>query len=111
MDIDISVPACLYLLCRQEKLLVKLLVKLVKYQAPFRGDKRRVGIGVLLIPDIHDGLALFVNVIHHAHEILLIISIIAVALRHNRLHVLKGALDNVVHDRNRNLACLHLVNL
>ena len=111
MDIDITVPARLDLFRGHKKFLVKLLIKLIKNQAALRGDKGAVRISVLLVADVHDRLALLVDVVHHAHKILLVIAVIAVALRHNRLHVLQRTLHNIVHDLDRYLLLVQLVHL
>ena len=111
MNIDIAVPARLNFLRREKKLLIKLFVKLVKNKAPFRRNERGVRIGILLIAYIHDGLTLLIHIIHHAHKILFVIPVIAIALRHNRLHILQRTLHNVMHHRNGNPAGVHTVNL
>ena len=48
----------------------------------------------------HNGLTLFIDIIHHPYKILLIVTVIPVALRYNRLHILQGTLYDIMHDRN-----------
>ncbi len=111
MDIDIAVPAGLNLLHGHKKFLVEFLVELIKDQAPLGGNQGAVRVGVLLVPHVHDGLALFVHVVHHAHKILFIVAVIPVTLSHNGLDALQSALHNIVHDGDGNLILLHLVYL
>ena len=97
MNIKVPVPARLQFLRRHEEFLVKLFVQLVKHKAAFRRNERAVGIAVFLIPNIHDRLAFFVNLVQHPDKILLIIAVIAVTFRNLRLHLLQRALHDVVH--------------
>ena len=111
MDVNITVPAGLDFLHRHKKLLVQLLIELIKNKASLCGYKGAVGIGVFLVPHIHDGLAFLIDIVHHTHEILFIIPVVPVAFRHNGLDFLKSALHNIVHNRNRNPVRFHLVHL
>ena len=111
MDIDIAVPAGLNLFRSHEKLLVQLLVQLIENQASLCGNQRRIGIGVLLIPDIHDGLAFLVNIIQHADKVLFVIAVIPIAFRYDGLYLLQCALHDIMHDRNGNFAALQLIHL
>ena len=88
MDINITVPAGLDLFRGQEELLVQFLVQLIEDQAALRGDESTVRIAVLLVADVHDGLALFVDIIQHPYKILLIVTIIAVAFCNDRFYLL-----------------------
>ena len=111
MDINISVPACLDFLRRKKEFLVQLLVELVEYEASLRGDKCGIRIGVLLVPHVHDRLALFVYFIHHADEILLVIPVIPVALGHYRFYPFQRVLDNIMHYGNGNPFFTHFIHL
>ncbi len=111
MDINISVTAGLNLFRGHEKFLIQFFVKLVKNQAAFGGYKGAVRISVLLIPNIHNGLALLIDIVHHANKILFVIPIVAVALGHNGLYILQRALYNIVHNLNRNLLFIQLIHL
>ncbi len=111
MHIQIPVPARLNLLRGHEKLLVQLLVKLIEDQASLGGDKRAVRISVLLVPYVHDGLALLIHVVHHTYEILFIIAIVPITLGNDGFHILQRTLHHIVHDLDRNLLLPQLVNL
>ena len=63
MDIDVAVPDGLDLLHRQEELFIQLLIQLIKNKTSLGRYKSAVRIAVLLVPDIHDRLALFINFI------------------------------------------------
>ena len=111
MDIDIPVPAGLNLLRGHEKFLIQFLVQLIEHQAPLGGHKRRVRIGVLLVPDIHDGLALLVHIVQHPHKVLLVIAVVPITLGHHGLYLLQSALHDIMHHGNGNLVLLHLIDL
>ena len=63
----------------QEELLVQFLVQLIEDQAALGGYQCGIRVGIFLVSDVHDGLALFVDIIQHPYKILLIVTIIAVA--------------------------------
>ena len=104
MDVDIPLPAGLQLFHGHEELLVQGFVKFVENQASLGGDQGAVGVAVLLVADIHDGLALLVNLVQHLHEILLVVAVVAVAFCHLGIHLLQGSLHQVVHLGDRDLA-------
>ena len=97
MNIDITVLACLKFISCHKELAVKFFVQFIKNQAALRCHERAVRIRIALIPDIADRLALGVYIIHHMDEIKLIVAVVAIALRHRRIHRLKRAFDNIVH--------------
>ena len=111
MNIDIAVTTCLYLLGGKEERLIEFLVKLVEYERTLGGYKSGVSVGILLVSDIHDGLALLVYVIEHAHKILLVVAVIPVALCNNGLNLFKGRLNDIVHYGYRDLVSLELIYL
>ena len=111
MHINIAVAAGLNLLRGHKELLIQLLVKLIENQASLGGDKGAVCVGVFLVAHIHDGLTFFVDVVHHPHEILLVIPVVAVALRNNGLDLLQCALHNIVHNGNGNPVLFQLIYL
>ena len=110
MHINITVPARLDFLCCHEELLIKFLIKLIKDQASFGGYKGAVRIGIFLIPYIHDRLALFVNIIHHADKILLIIPVIPIAFCHDGFYLFQRAFHDIMHNGNRDLIFLKLID-
>ena len=99
MHIDIAVAARLQFFGRQEELLVQFLVQLVEDQGTLGGNQCRVRIGILLIPDIHNGLALLVHIIKHTHEVLLIVAVIAVTLCHDGLYIFESTFHCVFLPR------------
>ena len=111
MHVDITVPAGLDLLRGHKKLLIQFLVQLIEDQASLGGNQSGIRIGILLIPDVHDGLALLVHVVQHPHEVLLVVAVIPVALRHDGLHLLQRALHHVMHHRDRDLVAFQLIHL
>ena len=111
MNINITVAAGLNLLRRHKKLLIQLFIQLIKDQTSFRGYKRRIRIGVFLIADIHDRLALFVYIVQHTHKILLIVTVIPITLCHHRFYLFQCAFHDIVHDRNGDRAFIQLVYL
>ena len=88
MYINITVPARLYLLRRHKELLIQLLIQLIKNKAPLGGNQRRIRVGILLVSNVHNGLAFLIYVVQHTHKILFIIPIIAITLCHNGLYLL-----------------------
>ena len=88
MDINITVPAGLDLFRGQEELLVQFLVQLIEDQAALGGYQCGIRVGIFLVSDVHDGLALFVDIIQHPYKILLIVTIIAVAFCNDRFYLL-----------------------
>ena len=110
MYIDISVPAGLYFLRSHEKFLVELLVQLIENQASLGGYQRGVRIGILLVPDIHNGLALLIYIVQHPHKILFIVPVIPVTLRHHRLHLFQRAFHDIVHNGDRHIFQSQLVH-
>ena len=111
MNINIPFPDRLKLLHSQEKFLIKLFVQFIENQTSLRRHQRTVRITVLLIPDVHDRLALPVNLIQHVHKILLIIPVIPVTLCHDRIHFLQSAFHHIVHLGNLNLLHSQLKDL
>ena len=97
VNIDIPVALRLKLLDIEEKLLIQLLVKLVENQASAGGNQRAVRVGILLIADIHDRLALLIDRVEHLHEVCLIIAVVAIGLGHSRADGVQRALHDVVH--------------
>ena len=97
MDIDIAVPAGLQLLRIHKKLLVEGLVQLIKDQAPLGGHQRAVGIAVLFIADVHNGLTFFVHLVQHPDKILFVIPVIPIAFRHHGTDLVESPLHNIVH--------------
>ena len=110
MNIKISVPARLNFFRRHEKFLIKFLVKLIKNQASFGGNEGAVRIRIFLVSDIHDRLAFFINIVHHAYEVLFIVTVIAVALCNDRLHIFQRAFHDIVHDLYRDFLLIHLIH-
>ena len=111
VHIDIAVTAGLDLLGRHEEFLIQLLIELIENQTSLGCDQSGVGVGILFIADVHDGLALLIHIIQHADKVLLIVAVIPVALRNQRLNLLQSALHDVVHDGNRNLIRIQLIHL
>ena len=101
MDVDVTVLAGLKFVPVHEEFPVELLVQFVEDQASLGGHQSAVGIGVALIADVTDGLALGVDLIHHVDKVLLVVPVIAVALGHSGIDLVQGSLHNVVHLRNR----------
>ena len=110
MHIDITVAARLQFFGRQKELLVQFLVQLVEDQGTLGGNQCGVRVCILLIPDIHNRLALLVHIIEHAHKVLLIVAVIAVAFCHDRLHIFQSAFHDIVHHGNRDLINVHLID-
>ncbi len=110
MDINIAVAACLQFLCRQEKFLIQFLIQLIEDQASLSRYKGRIRIGIFFVADIHDGLALFIDIIQHPDKILLIIPVIPIAFCHDRFHFFQCAFYNIVHNGDRDLVRIHLVH-
>ena len=108
MYINIAVPARLNLLRRHEKLLIQLFIQLIENQASLRRNERRIRIGVFLVTNVHNRLALFIDVVQHTDKILLIVTIIPITFCHNRLDLLQRTLYYIVHDRNGHCICIHL---
>ena len=102
MDINIAILAGLKLAAVHKELPVQLLVQLIKDQASLGGHQGAVRVGVALISDITDGLALGVHFVHHVDEIQLVIPIIPVTLCHSRIDLFQGAFHNIVHFLNGN---------
>ena len=103
MDINISVIHCLKFLYCHKKLLIQGLIQFIKDQASLCGNQSAVCIGIFLISNVHDGLALFINIIQHLHKILLIIAVIPVTLRHRRIYPLQSSFHQIMHLGNGNL--------
>ena len=97
MNVNVTVLTCLKFITVHKELPVKLFVQLIEDQASLGCNKRTVCIGIALITDVADGLALGVNVIHHVDEIQLVIPVIAVALGNCRIYTLQRSLYDVVH--------------
>ena len=110
MHIDIAVAARLQFLHREEEFLIQLLVELVENQRTLGGHQRGVRVGVLLVADVHNRLALAVDLVEHVDEVLLVVAVVAVALGDNRVDRLERALDDVVHLGDGNLVLAHLQN-
>ncbi len=88
MDINIAILAGLQLVPGHKKFPVQFLVQLIEDQAPLCGHQGTVCVGIALIADIADGLALCIYIIHHMDEILLVVPVIPVALGHCRVHLI-----------------------
>ena len=88
MHINIAVTTCLNLFRGQEEFLIQFLIQLIKDQTTLGRYQSGIRIGIFLIPDVHDGLTLFIDIIQHPYEILLIVTIIAIAFCDDRLHLL-----------------------
>ena len=97
MDVNVAVTARLELLGGHEELLVEFLVQFVENKAPLGGNKRGICVGVLLVTDVHDGLALLVHLVQHAYKVLLVVAVVLVALCNVRICGLQSALNYVVH--------------
>ena len=80
-----------------KKFTIKLFVQFIKDQASLCSYKRTVCIGITLITNITDCLTLGIYIIHHMDKVKFVISVIAVALSHCRVHSLKCSLYDVVH--------------
>ena len=108
MHVDIAVAARLQFLDREEEFLIQLLVELVEDQRALGGHQRGVRVGVLLVADVHDRLALAVDLIEHVDEVLLVVAVIAVALGDSRVDRLQRGLNDVVHFGDGDLVLAHL---
>ena len=75
------------------------------------GNQGGIRIGILLVPDVHNRLALFIYIIQHANKVLLIIAVVTIALGYHGLYLLQSALNTVVHNRNRNFLIPKLIHL
>ena len=104
MNVNISVLTGLKLIPVHKELAVQLLVQLIKDQATLGGHQSAVGVGIGLVPDITDRLALCVHVIHHMDEIQLVVPVITITLRHSRIDSLQGSFHNIVHLLDLDLA-------
>ena len=80
MDINVAVLACLQLIAIHKNLRYSSLFSSLKNQASLCRHKRTVRVGVALIADIADGLALCIHIIHHMYKVYLVVPIITVAL-------------------------------
>ena len=102
VNVDISVALRLKLFDRQKEFLIELFVELVENQAAAGGNQRAVGVGILLVADVHDGLRFLIDRVEHLHEIGLIVAVIAIRFGDRRVDGVQRALDDVVHLRNHN---------
>ncbi len=100
MDIDITVPARLQLIPVHKKLPVQLLVQFIEDQAPLRRHQRAVRVGIALVSDVANRLALCIDVIHHVDKILFIVPIIPITLGHRRIDLLQSPFRDIVHILN-----------
>ena len=100
MNIDITIPAGLQLIPVHEKFPVQFLVQLIEDQTSLGSHQRTVGIGIALISNVANGLALGIDIIHHVYEVFFIIPVIPVALCHRRVHTVQSALHDIVHILN-----------
>ena len=97
MDIDISVPARLQLVPVHEKFPVQLLIQFIEDQTSLGRYQSAVRIGIALVPDVADGLALRIYVVHHMHKIFFVVPVVPVTLCHCWIHLLQRPLRDVVH--------------
>ena len=97
VDVDIAVALGLKLLDIEEEFLIQLLVELVEDQAAAGGHQRAVGVGILLVADIHDRLGLLVDGVKHLHEIRLVVAVIPVGLGDGGADGVERSLDDIVH--------------
>ena len=111
MYINITVSASLNLFGSHKEFLIQFFIKLVKNQTSLCGNKGTVCIGIFLISHIHNGLTLFVYIIHHADKVLFIITVIPITFGNDRFYLFQCTFYNVVHDRNRNFFLLKLIYL
>ena len=110
MYIDIAVPAGLDFLSGHKELLIQLLVELIEDKASLGGYKGGIRIGIFLVSDIHDGLALFVYIVHHPDKILLVIAVIPVRFGNDGLDLFKHAFHYVMHQRDGHLVHIQLIH-
>ncbi len=111
MDIDISVTACLQFVFCQEKLLIKLFVELVENKTSLGGYQSRIGVGIFLVSDIHNCLALLVYFVKHMYEILLVVAIVLIAFCDGGVERFKRILNDVVHFAYGNKIFVHRCDL
>ncbi len=97
MDVDISVPAGLQFVAVHEKFPVQFFIQFVKNQTALRRHQGTVCVRIAFIPDVTDGLAFGIHVIHHMDKIFFVIAVIPVALCHRRIHLVQRALHDIVH--------------
>ena len=97
MNIDIAVLTCLKLITVHKKFTVKLFIQFIKDQASLGSNQSTVCVGIALITDITDCLALGIYVIHHVDKIQFIISVIPVTFSYSWIYSLQGTLYYVVH--------------
>ena len=97
MNINITVFTCLKFITVHKKFAIKFFVQFIKDQASLCSYKRTVRIGITLITNITYCLTLGIYIIHHMDKVKFVISVIAVALSHCRVHSLKCSLYDVVH--------------
>ena len=102
MDVDVAVLTGLQLVAVHEELAVQLFVQLVKNQASLRCNEGAVGVGIALVADVADGLALRVDLVHHMDKISFVIAVIAVAFCHSRVYFFECSLHDIVHIADRN---------
>ena len=110
MYINITVTTCLDFFRCHEEFLIQLFVELVEDQTSLCGYQSGVRIGIFFISHIHDGLTLFIYIVHHLNKILLIIAVITVGFGYDRLYILQCTFHNIVHDRDWDLICLQLIH-
>ena len=97
MNIEIAVPDRLDFLRGKEEFLVKFPIELIENQTPLGGYQSTVRVGVLLVPDVHDGLTLGVHFIQHLDKILFVVPVVPIALGDGGVHSLQRPLHDIVH--------------
>ena len=111
MNVNISFPDRLDLFHCQKEFFIKLFIQFVEDQTALCGYQRTVSVAVFFIPDIHDGLALFIYFIQHLYKVLFVITIITITFCHHRIYLFQGSLYHIMHLCNRdvlNSQCLYL---
>ena len=96
MDIDIAVLARLKLITRHKKFAVQLFVQLIEDQTSLCRHQGTVRVGVTLVSDVTDRLALCVDLIHHMDKIQLVVAVITIAFGYCRIDSLESTFDNVL---------------
>ena len=85
MDVDITIFGGVELVLVEEELLVQRLVQLAVDETALRGNESGIAVSVVSVSDIADRLGLLKDIVEHVDEILFIITVITIALRHARV--------------------------
>ena len=109
MNVNIAILTCLTLVARHEKLLVEIFIQLIEDKAALRRHQRAVRVGVALVADVADRLALRVDIVHHMDKIHFIIAVVTITLCDRRAYLLQRALHDVVHLLDRDALLAHLL--